>query len=413
MPGINVGDLPFQEAIDHFREKLIVPTEFWDDFLALTRAKAFTVAGAVKTDLLVDVRAAVDAAIADGTTITEFRSRFDEAVQRHGWSYKGSRGWRTRVIYDNNLRSASMAGRWKQLQTTKATRPYLQYFTVGDARVRPAHQRWNLTVLPVDDDWWDTHMPPNGWGCRCTVRSLSQRELERSGQAVSRPEINLTERINPATGEIYGQVPEGIDVGWDYNVGKAWLGPDIAFGEKIMSLPASMRDAVLKNARDLAPHLSKQFSPWVDALANRGRALGEIRTVGYLSPAVADYLEMQGHAPTTAVVTITDKDVMHMLRDAKDDRHVPAGVMRSLPDEIAAPQAVLWDKRDPAVLYVIDAPGEDRKAKFVVRINFSIKARGRDDRRHSVETNSVRSGGLIKQHNLRESGAYEIIEGEI
>ncbi len=412
MPDVNIGGLPFDQAIDYFRSKLNLPTEHWDDFLALTRAKAFTVAGATKIDLLNDLRAAVDDAIANGATITEFRARFDEAVQKHGWSYRGKRGWRTRVIYDNNLRSAHMAGRWQQLQDTKAARPYLQYLTVGDARVRPAHRQWDRVVLPINDDWWDTHLPPNGWGCRCTVRSMSQRELERSGLVASRPDATRTERINAATGEIYGEVPEGIDVGWDHNVGKAWLGPDMAFGEKIMSLPPDMREAVLSNARDLASHLGQQFAPWIDAVNGRRQAQGEIRTVGYLSPTIVDFLEQAGHAPATAVVTVTDKDVMHMLRDAKDGRHVPAGILRLLPDKIASPKAVLWDTRNPAVLFVIDTPNNDTSAKLVVRINFVTKARGRDDKRYVAPTNAVRSGGLVPLYNLREE-SYRIIEGEI
>ena len=37
------------------------------------------------------------------------------------------------------------------------------------------------TLLPVDDPWWQTHYPPNGWGCKCWVRQVSRREAERLG----------------------------------------------------------------------------------------------------------------------------------------------------------------------------------------------------------------------------------------
>lgn len=224
MPEVQIGRVPFQEAIAFFQGKLDVTTERWDQMLGEAHAKAFTVAGATKLDLLQDLRGAVAKAIEDGETISQFRKRFDQVVAKHGWSYKGKRGWRTRVIYDTNLRTAHAAGRWQQIQRLKARRPYLQYKTAGDERVRPLHHSWNNTVLHVDDPWWDTHYPPNGWGCRCGVRSLSQRQLEREGLTVSKsPDIKRTERINPQTGEVYGMVPEGIDVGWDYNVGKNWL----------------------------------------------------------------------------------------------------------------------------------------------------------------------------------------------
>ena len=119
MPVPKLGSVPFQEAIDHFRDKLSIPTERYDDMLGEIHAKAFTVAGATKIDLLTDIRSALDQAITDGTTITDFRKQFDAAVQKHGWSYKGKRGWRTRVIFDNNLRTAHMAGRWQQFQRVK------------------------------------------------------------------------------------------------------------------------------------------------------------------------------------------------------------------------------------------------------------------------------------------------------
>ncbi|MBI3771421.1 MAG: minor capsid protein [Gammaproteobacteria bacterium] len=408
------GSVPFQEAIDHFRGKLNLPTEYWDQIAGETNAKAFTVAGATKLDLLKDIRAAVDDAIANGTTITDFRKQFDEAVAKHGWSYKGTRGWRTRIIYDTNLRTAHAAGAWQQAQRTKKRRPYLQYMTAGDSRVRPQHAMWDGTVLPIDDAWWSTHYPPNGWGCRCTVRTLSQRQMEQEGLVVSNaPALDPTERINVVSGEVYGDVPKGIDVGWDYNVGKAWLGPDIAFGEAVMQMPVDLRTTALANASDLVPHLTNDFSPWANSLLTRKRPLGEIKTVGYLSPSSVDGLVARGKAPTTAVITITDKDVMHMLRDAKDGRHIPADMVRALPEFLDKPEAVLYDKRDHSLLYVFSTPGEDRRSKLVMKVNYKIKARTTGGGRHSAQTNAISPGGLVELRNLKDANFYELVEGKI
>lgn len=415
MPNIDVGTVPFNEAIEHFQGKLKIPSQHWDDMLGEVHAKAFTVAGATKADLLTDFHTAVGDAIKNGTTITEFRKQFDKTVAKHGWSYKGKRGWRTRVIYDTNLRTAHAAGKWQQFQRQKERRPFLQYFTVGDERVRPEHRRWHKLVLPIDDPWWSTHYPPNDFGCRCGARSLSLRQIRKekldiSGQA---PALDPTERINIASGEIYGEVPKGIGVGWNYNVGKAWLGPDIAFGEKIMAMPSPLRTAALNNAKDLAPHLEKVFSPWANHLLTRKKPLGEIKTVGYLSPRIVDELIRRNQTPTTAVITTTDKDIMHMLRDAKDGKHLPVDMVRSLPDFIHKPKAILWDKRDPGLLYIFDVPGVAREGKIVVRVNYKTKARAADGGRHAVQTNSLRTGGLVDVKNLKENKVYEILEGEL
>ncbi len=221
---VTLNGTPFAEAIQFLKDKINLPSRRWDELLGQIHAKVFTVAGAISDDLLNDLRNDVNESIKNGESISKFRKRFDETKQKHGWNHRGKRGWRTRIIYDANMRSAHMAGRWQQIQNTKDSRPYIKYETVGDNRVRPEHQVWDDTVLSIDDSWWNTHYPPNGFGCRCTVRTLNDRQLEREGLQVSTaPAIKLEERINSETGEVYGQVPEGIDTGWDYNVGKEWL----------------------------------------------------------------------------------------------------------------------------------------------------------------------------------------------
>lgn len=413
MPDVTLGSVPFNEAIEHFRSKLDLPTQYHDDIIGHVHAKAFTVAGATKASLISDIRSAVDQAIADGTTIADFRKSFDETVQKHGWSYRGKRGWRTRVIYDNNLRTARMSGRWEQFQRTKKTRPYLQYLTAGDQRVRPEHASWDSVVLPIDDPFWNTHFPPNGWGCRCTARTLSQRQLEKAGLTVDQaPKRKTEEKVNTRTGEVYGEGHKGIDTGWDYNVGKAWLGPDIALGETIMAMPGKLRTTALAGTSRLTPRISKAFAPWANALQTRKTALGEIRTVGYMKPEVIQALEERAIFPSTAVVTITDKDVMHMLRQAKDGKHLPLDMVRDLPAELATAKAVLYDKRDPAVLYVFDSE-KSRKAKVVIRVNYLTKGRAADGERHSLQTNAVRTSGLVGINDLKDKKVYEIIEGKL
>ncbi|MEM0954965.1 MAG: phage minor head protein [Pseudomonadota bacterium] len=148
---VSVSNTTPQEAIDHFTNKLPLPTTRWDQVVGDIRAKAFTVAGATKMGILHDLQAGIERAISEGTTLAEFQETFDQVVEEVGWSYKGSRQWRTALIFNNNVRSSYLAGRWQQYQRAKATRPFLGYFTVGDGRVRDQHRVWHATVLPVDD----------------------------------------------------------------------------------------------------------------------------------------------------------------------------------------------------------------------------------------------------------------------
>ncbi len=162
-------------------------------------------------------------AIEEGQTLQQFREAFDRIVAGHGWSYHGSRGWRSRVIFQTNLRTATAAGRWEQISRVKDRRPWLRYVAVMDERTRPLHAAWHNTVLSADDPWWDTHFPPNGWNCRCTVQALSDRDLKRYKLKVSEtaPDSPLVTKAVKGKGTV--MVPEGIDPGFAYHPGKAGL----------------------------------------------------------------------------------------------------------------------------------------------------------------------------------------------
>jgi len=225
-------DLPFDEAIEFFKQKINLPTEKWTDLWEGMHSRAFVVAGAMKSELLADLRGAIDEAIKEGTSIQEFRKNFPAIAKKHGWKYKGTPGWRSSVIFNTNLTTAYQAGRWKQATDPDIVRtfPYWRYRTMGDERVRPEHAMWDNTVLRYDDPWWDTHYPPNGWGCRCEVEEISGRQLEKlkKKEAVSTraPKDEMIEWTDKSTGEVL-KVPKGIDPGWAYNPGKT------AWGQKI------------------------------------------------------------------------------------------------------------------------------------------------------------------------------------
>lgn len=223
------GSLPFKEAIKFFRQKLNIPTRRWNDLWKEMHDRGFMVAGAMKDDLLADFRKAVDKAISEGTTLAEFRKDFDNIIEKHGWGYKGGRNWRSRVIYETNMRTAYSAGRYRQMTDPDILqmRPYWEY-RHGDSRnPRELHLTWDGKVLRADDPWWNTHWPPNGWGCKCKVFALSERDLKRLGKTGpdTAPDDGIYEWTDKKTGKTH-TIPNGIDPGWDYNVGKDAWGKD-------------------------------------------------------------------------------------------------------------------------------------------------------------------------------------------
>ena len=174
---------PFAEQVAFFRGKLgnLVPTARWDDIWKSAHDRAFMVAGAAKADLLADLAAAVDKAIAEGETLDAFRKRFAAIVQKHGWhgwtgeETEAGRAWRTRIIYQTNLATSYAAGRLAQLKD--AGFRYWVYRHSGSEHPRLQHLAWDGLTLPADHPFWQTHYPPSGWNCfpgdtmvRCDAR---------------------------------------------------------------------------------------------------------------------------------------------------------------------------------------------------------------------------------------------------
>lgn len=254
-----------ENAIAYLRGKVPVETERWNDMLGPMHATSFTVAGA-PLDVVRDIQIALVRAQESGSTLAQFRKDFDAIVERSGWSYRGKRGWRTELIYRANMHSAYMAGRWQQIVTNADRRPYLEYRAVLDNRTRPQHRAWNGTLLPVTAGFWRTHYPPCSWGCRCTTRSYSLAELTAAGKQVSdEPDVRYR-LVTNADGEVTDRVPVGIDPGWDHNVGQSWLGPDMALGQKLASLPVDMQNNAIMNSvgLDYREAMAQRWRGWLD-----------------------------------------------------------------------------------------------------------------------------------------------------
>lgn len=217
------------EARDDLRQ-----TVRWSEMWHEDHARAFTVAKVAKLDLLATIRRSLDDMLRNGGTFEQWKAAIQPELEKAGWwgrvadrSLTGTDAAitvgprRLRTIYDTNLRVSRAAGQWSRIQELKGERPFLRYTAVMDARTRPEHRAWHGTILPVDDPWWDTHYPPCGWFCRCTVRQLSQRDLDRKGWAVTKsPPEGPPRRFARADGQIV-QVPAGIAPGFAYNPGKA------------------------------------------------------------------------------------------------------------------------------------------------------------------------------------------------
>ena len=186
--------------------------EFWKQRAKLTdeeakalgeeaKYRAFYVTGLAQHDLVQMVSDGIEEALKNGETLSDFKKRILGAIQSQGWH-----GSRVENIFRTNVQTAYAAGRYTKMQAVKKIRPYWQYIAIMDSRVRPSHAVMNGKVYPADHAFWNNNYPPNGFRCRCGVRSLSARQVKDMGLKV---ETEL-----PKTG--------GADKGFQNNPGKHW-----------------------------------------------------------------------------------------------------------------------------------------------------------------------------------------------
>ncbi len=230
---VEAVDLPFQEAINFFAQKTNVGTKTWTDVWQEAHARAFMVAGAASEALVDDFRQAIHKAIAEGTTLAEFRKDFDKIVEKRGWTgwtgegTAAGRAWRTRVIFETNLNMAYAAGRYAQMTDPDVLRvyPYWVYRHSGNPHPRLQHKAWDGLTLAATDPFWMTNYPPNGFNCGCTVEPVSARGLARQGKSGpdEAPPLDIQARPVGTSGKT-ALAPAGVDPGFAYNPGMAWKG---------------------------------------------------------------------------------------------------------------------------------------------------------------------------------------------
>lgn len=251
-------------AVSFFRAKGLKPTFAWQDMLGSEHRKAFTVAKMLDVDLLGDVHASLVKAMADGQQFGAWRQQIQPLLEAKGWwgkrNIKDTRTGldslatlgspaRLQTIFRTNMQSSYAVGQWHNIQVNKEVAPLLMYDAVDDHRTRPEHARLDGLLLPVDDDFWKTHSPPNGWNCRCGLIQMTAQEAEdRLGNTIpdTAPAITYRNWTNPRTGQTH-RVPVDLDPGWDYNPGDTQLTElDRLLKEKIETLPTILREAALR-----------------------------------------------------------------------------------------------------------------------------------------------------------------------
>jgi SPP1 gp7 family putative phage head morphogenesis protein len=185
---IDVIFAPMEKAMKFFQDKGEQVTKHWNDLSREQHEKMFTVANMTDKALLSDVRSLVDDAISNGVGFEQFQADFRKKIAEKGWDVlegetDKAKAARARVIWETNIDTAHAKARKAQMSEVAKLRPYWQWVhSHASKNPRASHQRLHGLILPHDSPFWRSNYPPCGFGCKCTVRTLSKRDLVRLGK---------------------------------------------------------------------------------------------------------------------------------------------------------------------------------------------------------------------------------------
>lgn len=182
----------FEEAVRAFRARVPMTDAQYRGLAVELRGRAFTIAGVAQLDVVADVWAALDEAVAKGTTFAEFKATVGDALTK-AWGKADSS--RLDNIFRTGTQRAYGAGSVRQLQAPAvlARRPFWKYLAVLDGRTSPICRALAGLTLPASDPAWNSRKPPLHFRCRGKLVPLTAAQAEAEGITTKAPTATAQE----------------------------------------------------------------------------------------------------------------------------------------------------------------------------------------------------------------------------
>ena len=399
------------KAIEYLDSKGLHVGWNWQDTLDEAHARSFTIAKMTQLDLLSDTRKAIMQAMADGTGFQGFEQTIAPVMQAKGWwgqkTVINPSGDAQRVqlgsprrlstIYHTNRRSAVMAAKYQRLCEAIETHPYWQYLHHDSAHPRLNHLALHGAVYAATDVFWTYGFPPNGFGCKCTVKALTAKQAEMLGISVADIQ-SFTQDIglNQSTAEIYqatrygtkrpmtdsqavtlaakaGVSPTKIkniiaapDAGFNSSPAASHLMDQLWLDKAKAALgDRAALDAV---AKDMASEARvRGFIAWMRTTASMGYSQNRTYGVGLLSDKAMR--QFAKHLPESRMGSPVVAYQDHLIAGKKARRHDASGdsldvaAYERIVRDFGKPDYELWDVKNRHVLQIFDM-GNNKAAKL-------------------------------------------------
>lgn len=162
-----------KNALKWARRRVVFDKPTFDEMSFNNKLHSWTVAGDLSEKSILEIQKKVNNAIEAGQSYVDFSRTLTPEVLENITV--------PRIVWRNAINQVYQKGRFDQQTRLKSLRPFLQYVTFGDKRVRPNHAVMNGKVARQDSSFWRMNYPPNGHGCRCQARALTPRQVKARG----------------------------------------------------------------------------------------------------------------------------------------------------------------------------------------------------------------------------------------
>lgn len=388
------------DAIAYLKRKGFAIGWDWHSVDTAAHARAFTVAKAAKLDVFNDIRTALVQNLEQGQILRDFTNNLRPTLEAKGWwgrqtvinpageeqQVQLGSPRRLATIYQTNMQSAYMAGRYKAALEATKTHPYWMYIATMDHRTRPSHAALHGKVFRWDDPIWQHIVPPNGYNCRCRFVALTAAEVERRGLTVeSSAGQSYTETVETGveleTGEVntadvtvletkdrFGKpVLFRTDPGFNAGPANSHLLDDVLLDKAKRTLGEQSGIVEMQQVL-LNPVRQKAWAAYIDNARRMDVTQGQSMAFGVMQAADMAYAREQGVPLQSGLMFTRD----NIVAGKKATRHETAGnalsssEWKALPERIHNAEQVLWDVENQTLLYVL-ADTSDMTTKVVVR----------------------------------------------
>lgn len=188
-----------EDAIKYLESQGIKITWNWRDALKAIKEYSFTVSKVSNADILQSVLNSLTKALDEGKSMNEFKNELSGLLADKGYAKKedGS-AWRLDTIYRMNLQTAYMAGRYQQMNSVTDLFPYWEFVAIQDSRTTYGCTQLNGVILPANDPFWKTNLPPRHFNCRSRVMTVNAETMARDGKTLS--DTKTFRGVRPAEG---------------------------------------------------------------------------------------------------------------------------------------------------------------------------------------------------------------------